>query len=282
MLSTVVVKQEHGYLLWQSNLTHFSRQQTYWQWHPHFRFRFLHKKICCRSIKNAWKTFSQPDQLIKFVLMQDSWKQLKSDNFSWQNILTSSYNLQSQWHVTSLLYHEMTNKLTRKVGFKGTPKLDPYWKSQPVTYKVNTEWKSELILWTTTKSHSLVRTSHDLNKLVTDLIDKEYDDNEQETSTTNTEVLTTCIFKDYAYSYWFWTRSSIRSSVPVAKRINTLLRHGELVRYGFIKIRMKVVNFIKNHFHQKPFSSKSTFDQAYHFHQKTPNPKDLTPKPLNP
>ena len=37
-------------------------------------------------------------------------------------------------------------------------------------------------------SHSWVRISHDLNKLVTDLIDKEYDDNEQETSTTKTEV----------------------------------------------------------------------------------------------
>ena len=31
-------------------------------------------------------------------------------------------------------------------------------------------------------SHSWVRISHGLNKLVTDLIDKEYDDNEQETS----------------------------------------------------------------------------------------------------
>ena len=37
-------------------------------------------------------------------------------------------------------------------------------------------------------SHSWVRISHDLNKLVTDLIDKEYDDNEQEPSTTKTEV----------------------------------------------------------------------------------------------
>ena len=37
-------------------------------------------------------------------------------------------------------------------------------------------------------SHSRVSISHDLNKLVTDLIDKEYDDNEQETSTTKTEV----------------------------------------------------------------------------------------------
>ena len=37
-------------------------------------------------------------------------------------------------------------------------------------------------------SHSWVRSSHGLNKLVTDLIDKEYDDNEQETSETKTEI----------------------------------------------------------------------------------------------
>ena len=37
-------------------------------------------------------------------------------------------------------------------------------------------------------SHSGVRISHGLNKLVTDLIDKEYDDNEQETSETKTEL----------------------------------------------------------------------------------------------
>ena len=39
-------------------------------------------------------------------------------------------------------------------------------------------------------SDSWVRISHGLNKLVTDLIDKKYDDNEQETSTTKTEELT--------------------------------------------------------------------------------------------
>ena len=37
-------------------------------------------------------------------------------------------------------------------------------------------------------SHSWVRISHGLNKLVTDLIDKEYDDNEQETSEPKTEI----------------------------------------------------------------------------------------------
>ena len=39
-------------------------------------------------------------------------------------------------------------------------------------------------------AHSRVRISHGLFKLVTDLIDKEYDDNEQETSETKTEALT--------------------------------------------------------------------------------------------
>ena len=37
-------------------------------------------------------------------------------------------------------------------------------------------------------SHSWVRILHGLNKLATDMIDKEYDDNEQETSDTKTEV----------------------------------------------------------------------------------------------
>ena len=80
------------------------------------------------------ETLPQPDQLIKVCT----------------DAGTSSYNLQSQWRVVSTLYHLMKNQLTRKVGFEGTPKLDPCWKSQPVTCKVNTEWKLELNLLTKT------------------------------------------------------------------------------------------------------------------------------------
>ena len=48
-----------------------------------------------------------------------------------------------------------------------------------------------------------------------------------------------------------------------AARADRVCEHLRLVRYGFIKIRMKVVNFIKttfikNRFHQKPLSSKTT------------------------
>ena len=52
--------------------------------------------------------------------------------------------LQNQWHVVSTLCQKMENHMTRKVGFEGIPKSGPYWKSQPATYKVNVEWKSEL------------------------------------------------------------------------------------------------------------------------------------------
>ena len=42
------------------------------------------------------------------------------------------------------------NQLARKVGFEGTPELEPCWQSQPVTFKVTMEWKLELNLWTKT------------------------------------------------------------------------------------------------------------------------------------
>ena len=45
--------------------------------------------------------------------------------------------------VVSTLCQEMKTYLNQKVGFEGTPKLVPCWKSQPVVYKENMEWKSE-------------------------------------------------------------------------------------------------------------------------------------------
>ena len=36
---------------------------------------------------------------------------------------------------------DMKNHLTQEVGFEGTPKLGPCWKSQPAAHKVNMEWK---------------------------------------------------------------------------------------------------------------------------------------------
>ena len=81
-----------------------------------------------------------------------------------------------------------------------------------------------------------------MNKLVTDLIDKEYDDNEQETSTTKTGVFAfasrskaktkprrpSTILKEHGLI--FEPGAQFDQAYPVSKRINTLLRHGELPR----------------------------------------------------
>ena len=48
--------------------------------------------------------------------------------------------------VVSTFCQEMKSYLTRKVGFEGTRKLGPCWKSQPVTCKVHMEWRLELDL----------------------------------------------------------------------------------------------------------------------------------------
>ena len=50
------------------------------------------------------------------------------------------------------------------------------------------EWKIRLESVNKDISNSWVRISHGLNKLVTDLIDREYDDKDQETSETKTEL----------------------------------------------------------------------------------------------
>ena len=113
--------------------------------------------------------------------MQDSWL-LRSDSNSWRKTLKNSHNSQIQRNVVNTLCQETNIHLNQKVGFEGIPKLLSYWKLQPVAHKVHTEWKSESSLLTKTNSHSLVRIFHGLNKLVTNLNNKDQDGNEQETS----------------------------------------------------------------------------------------------------
>ena len=83
-----------------------------------------------------------------------------------------------QWLVVSALSQETKKHLNQKVGSEGTPKLgDPYWKLQSVACTANMELRSESCSGAN-NSHSLVRISFSLNKLVTNLKKK----NEQETS----------------------------------------------------------------------------------------------------
>ena len=74
-----------------------------------------------------------------------------------------------------------------KVWIRGNTKIGPVL--EVTTCYLQGKYGVEIRIESVNKdhSHSWVRFSHGLNKLVTDLIDKEHDDNEQETSETKTE-----------------------------------------------------------------------------------------------
>ena len=100
-------------------------------------------------------------------------------------------------------------------------------------------------------SHSWVRISHGLNKLVTDLSNKEDDDNEEETSEMKTNVLASgsrskakakpqrrtlacSSTRTFPIRERTWTDIEPEDYAPIAypasKRLSTLLRHGHLPR----------------------------------------------------
>ena len=137
---------------------------------PTIRPMILRKKIYCKSTKNDWKGSHNKIVWLKFVLMQDSWQRLTSDSTSWQKTLKNSHNLQNQWHVVSTLCQEMKNYLTRKVGFEGTPSLDPCW--EVTTSYLQGKYWVEIRIQSVNKdnSHSWVRISDGLNKLVCEMI----------------------------------------------------------------------------------------------------------------
>ena len=104
------------------------------------------KKIYCKSTKNQWKGVY--NNVMKFCIDAGFLTTVGVGQYFMTRQMKNSHDLQSQWHVVSTLCQEVKNHVTRKVGFEGTPRLGPCWKSQPATYKVNLEWKLEWSLFT--------------------------------------------------------------------------------------------------------------------------------------
>ena len=221
--------------------------------HTHFWPMILRKKkIYCKDTKNELKGYHNQIVWSKFVLMQDSWQQLKSDSTSWQRTLTSS-----QRHVLSTLCRDEKSS-DPKGWIRGNTRIGPVL--DVTTCCLQGKYEVEIRIESVNKdnSHSWVRISHGLKKLVTNLNNKEQDDNEQETSDMQ--------FEDYALksnARAFASRSKAEakpqrhisassstktilvgertltdiepqdySSVdyPVSKQRSTLLRHGILLR----------------------------------------------------
>ena len=125
-----------------------------------------------------------------------------------------------------------------KERFEGTSKLDPCWKSQQATCKVNMEWKSELNLWTKTiltcgseflmastswsqtwSTKSTTTTSRKPLKRRRKYLRLQADQRLKQ----NLEDLPLLAHLQELYLFvkeygWYWTRTSIRSSVPSGKR----------------------------------------------------------------
>ena len=111
----------------------------------------------------------------------------------------------------------MKNQLTRRGWIRGNTKIGPVL--EVITSYLQGKYGVEIRIESVNKddSHSWVRISHGLNKLVTDLIDREYDDNEQETSTTKTEV---CALKTEVFA--FASRSKAKAYLPLLAHFQEL------------------------------------------------------------
>ena len=109
---------------WQDNLTHCLCQQVRWWKHPHFRPMILRKKKIGLSIEilaqETWlqkykkrvEKLPQQYRLMKICIDARFRKLLKSDNTSWQNILTCRE-------------HTLPRDDKPTDPKVGTPKLDP-------------------------------------------------------------------------------------------------------------------------------------------------------------
>ena len=190
--------------------------------------------------------------------MQDSWQRLTSDSTSWQKTLNNSHNLQNQWHVVSTHCQEMKKSSDPKGWIRGNTKNGLVL--EVTTSYLQGSYGVEIGIESVNKdnSHSWVRISHGLNKLVTDLSNKEDDDDEQETSEMQFEdfALKTNVFAFASRSKakatprrrtlasssartvpigertWADVEPLDNSSIdyPASKQLSTLLRHGHLPR----------------------------------------------------
>ena len=105
-----------------------------------------YQNLLLQRYEERIKSLSQTDRVSKFC-MDAGFRSVVGigQYFMTKETMEISEN-SIQWPVVNTLFQEKKQHHIRKDGSKGTPKLDPCWKLQPVTCTVNMEWKSELYL----------------------------------------------------------------------------------------------------------------------------------------
>ena len=198
----------------------------------------------------------------------------------------SSHNLQNQWLVVSTPCQEMKKSSEPKGWIGGNTKVEPVLEVTTCCLqgKYGVEMRIESV--NRDNSHSWVRISHGLNKLVTNLSNQKDDDNEQETSEMKFEdfALKTNVLsfasrskakakprrRTPAFSStrtvpisersWTDVEPENYSSIahPVSKQLSTLLRHGDLPREDDGAIEFwRIKDYLRNDFvHSQHWSDK--------------------------
>ena len=137
----------------------------------------LTKIFYCKNMENELKSYHNKTDWVKFVWMHDSWMLLKSDSVLWRKTLHNFHNLQMQWLVVSTLCQETKKHHNRKDGSKENTKIGPVLEVTTSYLQGKNGVEIRIMSMNKDNSHSWIRISHGLNKLVTNL-----KNNEQETS----------------------------------------------------------------------------------------------------
>ena len=125
---------QQGDLFWCDNLTHCLCRQVRWWKHLHLWPMILRKKIHCKSTKNEWTSYHKQNRVIKFCTDAGF---LTTVDVGQCFMTEDTEEFLTIYRISDTLYQEMKNHLIRKLGSEWIPKLGPYWKWQPVTYKAN-------------------------------------------------------------------------------------------------------------------------------------------------
>ena len=188
VMNTGLAKQERGDPCWHDNLTHCSSQLCWWQDLPSST-EVPAQEGLLQQYEERVERLSQRNRVIKFCTDEGFLSTVEVGQFFMTEDTEEFSQFTESVGCRENILPRDENHLTRKFGFEWIPKLGLCWKSQSATCK--NEYGVEIRIESVNEetSHSWVRISHGLKKFVTDLIDKEHDDNEQETSEMQSDEL---------------------------------------------------------------------------------------------
>ena len=218
---------------------------------PTSLIEILAQENLLQKFKERGERLPQPDQLIKVCTDAGFLKTVEIGQYFMTKHTDEFFQFAEPVTCRERTLPRFEKSIDPKGWIRGNTKIGPVL--EVTTSYLEGKYRVAILIESVNKdnSHSWVRISHGLTKLVTDLSNKEDDDNEQESSETKTEVFasasrskaeakprrpsTTCSSsRTVPILERTWTDirpgAQFDQGYPVAKRLNTLLRHGELPR----------------------------------------------------